>query len=75
MIVKASVFVQHVNKYPWEYDDAIRHLQECLNNYAKLLGQLDLNTTQEMDSIEGKALFYAVECTLVFYQYYFYHRR
>ncbi|CAF1350509.1 unnamed protein product [Rotaria sordida] len=52
IIVKASVFVQNVDKYPWEYDDAIRRLQECLNNYARLLEQLDLNTTQEMDSIE-----------------------
>ena len=63
-----------MNKYPWEYDDAIRHLQECLNNYARLLKQLDLNTTQDMDSIEGKALFYIVEYTLAIYQYYFYIR-
>jgi hypothetical protein len=61
IIVKPSVFVQHVNKYPWEYDDAIRHLQESLNNYVRLLEQLDLNTTQEMNSIEGKSLFYIVE--------------
>ncbi|CAF4382979.1 unnamed protein product [Rotaria sp. Silwood2] len=36
IIVKASVFVQNVDKYPWEYDNAIRRLQECLNNYATL---------------------------------------
>lgn len=67
IIVQASLFVQHVNKYPWEYDDAVRHLQECLNNYARLLERLDLNTTQEMDSIEGKTLFYYIECILSFY--------
>ncbi|CAF5068881.1 unnamed protein product, partial [Rotaria sp. Silwood1] len=62
IIVKASVFVQNVDKYPWKYDDAIRRLQECLNNYARLLEQLlDLNTIQEMDSIEDKTLFYTVE--------------
>jgi hypothetical protein len=72
--VKTSIFVQNVDKYPWEYDDAIRRLQESLNNYATLLGQLDLNTTQEMDSIEGKTLFYTVECILAFYQHYLYHR-
>lgn len=71
IIVKASLFVQHVNRYPWEYDDAIQHLQECLNNYARLLERLDLNTTQEMDSSEGKALFYFVEYTLMICQYYF----
>jgi hypothetical protein len=53
-----------VNKYPWEYDEAIQHLQESLNNYARLLEQLDLNTTQEMDSIEGKTLFYIVDILL-----------
>ncbi|CAF4580670.1 unnamed protein product, partial [Rotaria magnacalcarata] len=30
----------------------IRYLQNSLNNYVTLLKQLDLNTTQEMDSIE-----------------------
>ncbi len=49
--------VQQVNKYPWEHDDSIRYLQKCLNGYSKLLEQLDLNKTQEMDSLEGKFLF------------------
>ncbi|CAF3287213.1 unnamed protein product [Rotaria sp. Silwood2] len=44
--------VQQVNKYPWEHDDSIRYLQKCLNGYIKLLEQLDLNKTQEMDSLE-----------------------
>ena len=68
MIVKTSLFVQQVNKYPWEYDDAIQHLQESLNNYATLLEQLDLNTTQEMNSIEGKTLFHITKYTLAFDQ-------
>jgi hypothetical protein len=50
-----------VKQSPWEYDHAIRQLQESLNNYVRLLEQLDLNTTQEMNSIEGKSLFYIVE--------------
>ena len=50
--------VQQVNKYPWEPDDSIRYLQKCLNGYSKLLEQLDLNKTQEMDSLEGKFLFW-----------------
>ena len=54
LIVKASLFVQNVNKYPWEYDDAMHYLKESLNNYARSLEQLDLNSTQEMNSIEGK---------------------
>jgi hypothetical protein len=63
-----------VNKYPWEYDDAIRDLQEYLNNYGKLLEQLDLNTTQEMDSIGGKTLFYIIKYTLALDHCCFYFR-
>ncbi|CAF3767738.1 unnamed protein product [Rotaria sp. Silwood1] len=52
ILVRASMSVQQVNKYPWEHDDSIRYLQKCLNGYSKLLEQLDLNKTQEMDSLE-----------------------
>jgi hypothetical protein len=57
ILVRASMSVQQVNKYPWEYDDSIRYLQKCLNGYSKLLEELDLNKTQEMDSLEGNFLF------------------
>ena len=57
ILVRASMSVQQVNKYPWEHDDSIRYLRKCLNGYSKLLEQLDLNKTQEMDSMEGKFLF------------------
>ncbi|CAF3889508.1 unnamed protein product [Rotaria sp. Silwood1] len=52
ILVRASMSLQQVNKYPWEHDDSIRYLQKCLNEYSKLLEQLDLNKTQEMDSLE-----------------------
>lgn len=66
IIVKTSLFVQNVRKYPWEYDSAIHDLKKCLNNYAQLLEQLDLNTTREMNSIDGKRLLYADEYILEF---------
>ncbi|CAF4853942.1 unnamed protein product, partial [Rotaria sp. Silwood2] len=37
ILVRASMSVQQVNKYPWEHDDSIRYLQKCLNEYSKLL--------------------------------------
>jgi len=64
IIVKASLSVQRVNKYSWEYDDAIKNLEESLHAYAKSLEQVDLNKTQEMNSIEDKALFYISRYTL-----------
>ena len=36
----------------------------CLNNYAKLLEELDLNTTRELKSIDGKSLLCTDEFSL-----------
>jgi hypothetical protein len=47
------MFVEQINKYSWKHDHSIRCLQKCLNGYSKLLEQLDLNKTQETDSLEG----------------------
>jgi hypothetical protein len=66
IIVKTSLFLQNVRKYPWEYDSALHDLKICLNNYAKLLEQLDLNTTREMNTIDDKSLSYADEYILAF---------
>ncbi len=74
ILVKTSLFVQNVSIYPWEYDDAIHDLKECLNSYAGLLEQLDSNTTQEINSIEGKTSFSIVEYTLALDHLSFYLR-
>ena len=74
IIVRTSLCVQQVNKYPWEYDDEIQHLQDSLNNYVELLEKLDLHATQEMDSTEGKTLFYMKAYNFAFDQCCFYFR-
>ena len=66
IIVKTSLFVQNVRKYPWEYDSAVHDLKICLNNYDKLLEELDLNTTREMKSIDSKSLLCTDEFSLAF---------
>ncbi|CAF1396978.1 unnamed protein product, partial [Rotaria sordida] len=52
ILVEASLSVQQVNKYPWEYDYSIEYLQERLTKYEELLETLNLKSTQDAENLE-----------------------
>jgi hypothetical protein len=53
ILVTASLSVQKVNKYPWEYDDSIEYLKEHLTKYGTLLQKLDTKLTEEVEYSQG----------------------
>jgi hypothetical protein len=65
IFVTASLSVQQVNKYPWEYDDSIEYLKECLTQYGALLQQLDTKSTQKVEYSQGN-LTYLIPITICF---------
>jgi hypothetical protein len=53
ILVTASLSVQQVNKYPWEYDDTIEYLKERLTKYGALLQKLDVKSIHEVEYSQG----------------------
>ncbi|CAF4054019.1 unnamed protein product, partial [Rotaria sordida] len=52
ILVEASLSVQQVNKYPWEYDYSIEYLQERLTKYGELLETLNFKSAQDVENLE-----------------------
>ncbi|CAF4217241.1 unnamed protein product, partial [Rotaria sordida] len=56
ILVEASLSVQQVNKYPWQYDYSIEYLQERFTKYEELLETLNFKSTQDAENLEKFAL-------------------
>ncbi|CAF3669590.1 unnamed protein product [Rotaria sp. Silwood1] len=52
ILVEASLSVQQINKYPWEYDYSIEYLQERLTKYEELLETLNFKSAQDVENLE-----------------------
>ena len=49
--MEASLSVQQVNKYQWEYDYSIEYLQERLTKYGQLLEILNIESTKDVANL------------------------
>jgi hypothetical protein len=69
ILAEASLSVQQVNKYPWEYDYSIEYLQERLTKYGELLETLNFKSTQDVENLESNLLYFITNITYsqVFY--------
>ena len=57
ILMKASLSVQQVNKYPPKYDNRIQYLQQRLTKYSEVPERLNTDSIKDMENLQASVLY------------------